>query len=185
MQKLAKFNCSKNKQTKAVNQIKKATSYMLLRRCNRCSSAVCLQDKNKQIKKFVYKSAVEHTLKQTQVTQIFHCRHSKKSEFPTHRSPTTHKEKISKTKNPHDFFSKEISLVQYMNKKKKEHQNIQLRSQAHPRNPPGKMNKKKNLRIRAKSIQKKPFYWAFHQVSFLMAFFFPPTIFPFFFALLF
>lgn len=35
------------KQTKAVNQIKKATSYMLLRRCNRCSSAVCLQNKNK------------------------------------------------------------------------------------------------------------------------------------------
>ena len=31
--------------------------------------------------------------------------------------------KIGKTKNPHDFFSKEISLVQYMNKKK-EHQNI-------------------------------------------------------------
>jgi len=52
------------KQTKAVNQIKKATSYMLLRRCNRCSSAVCLQNK-KQNKKFVYKSAVEHTLKQT------------------------------------------------------------------------------------------------------------------------
>jgi len=52
------------KQTKAVNQIKKATSYMLLRRCNRCSSAVCLQNKNKS-KKFVYKSAVEHTLKHT------------------------------------------------------------------------------------------------------------------------
>jgi len=52
------------KQTKAVNQIKKATSYMLLRRCNRCSSAVCSQNKNKT-KKFVYKSAVEHTLKQT------------------------------------------------------------------------------------------------------------------------
>ena len=142
MQKLAKFNCSKNKQTKAVNQIKKATSYMLLRRCNRCSSAVCLQ---KQIKKFVYKSAVEHTLKQTQVTQIFHCRHSKKSEFPTHRSPKTPQKKISKTKNPHDFFSKEISLVQYKNKKKKNIQNIQLRSQAHPRNPPGKMNKEKIL----------------------------------------
>ena len=92
------------KQTKAVNQIKKATSYMLLRRCNRCSSAVCLQ---KKIKKFVYKSAVEHTLKHTQVTQIFHCRHSKKSEFPTHRSPKTRK-KISKTKNPHDFFSKKL-----------------------------------------------------------------------------
>jgi len=54
----------KTKQTKAVNQIKKATSYMLLRRCNRCSSAVCLQNKNKS-KKFVYKSAVEHTLKHT------------------------------------------------------------------------------------------------------------------------
>ena len=43
------------------------------------------------------------------------------------------------------------------------------------------MNKKKNLSIRAKSIQKKPFYWAFHQVSFLMAFF-PSHPFPIFFS---
>ena len=42
------------------------------------------------------------------------------------------------------------------------------------------MNKKKNLRIRAKSIQKKPFYWAFHQVSFLMAFFSLPPFSHFF-----
>ena len=134
MQKLAKFNCSKNKQTKAVNQIKKATSYMLLRRCNRCSSAVCLQNK-KQNKKFVYKSAVEHTLKQTQVTQIFHCRHSKKSEFPTHRSPKTRKEKSVKQKTHMIFFFKRNQFSPIYEYEKRVHQNIQLRSQAHPKKP--------------------------------------------------
>lgn len=142
MQKLAKFNCSKNKQTKAVNQIKKATSYMLLRRCNRCSSAVCLQNINKSKSLFTNQLlsilSSKHRLHKSFIVGI-----QRNQNFRPIVAPKPAK-RISKTKNPHDFFSKEISLVQYMNKKK-EHQNIQLRSQAHPRNPPGKMNKKKIL----------------------------------------
>ena len=140
MQKLAKFNCSKNKTNKSCKPNQKSH---IIHAAAEMQSLLfsCLFTKQKQnkSKKFVYKSAVEHTLKHTQVTQIFHCRHSKKSEFPTHCSPKNPAKEISKTKKNMIFF-KEISLVQYMNKKK-ENQNIQLRSQAHPRNPPGKMNK--------------------------------------------
>jgi hypothetical protein len=52
------------KQTKAVNQIKKSH---IIHAAAEMQSLLfsCLFTKQKQIKKFVYKSAVEHTLKQT------------------------------------------------------------------------------------------------------------------------
>jgi len=92
------------KQTKAVNQIKKATSYMLLRRCNRCSSAVCLQNKNKSKSLFTNQllsilSSI-HRLHKSFIVGI-----QRNQNFRPIVAPKPAK-KISKTKNPHDFFQR-------------------------------------------------------------------------------
>ena len=116
----------KTKQTKAVNQIKKATSYMLLRRCNRCSSAVCLQNKKSKLclqnknQSFVYKTN-QNNLFTNQLLSILSSIHRLHKSFIVGIQRNQNFRLVVAQKSvkqkPHMIFKKEISLVQYMIKK--------------------------------------------------------------------
>jgi len=93
---------------------------MLLRRCNRCSSAVCLQNKNKSKSLFTNQLlsilSSKHRLHKSFIVGI-----QRNQNFRPIVAPKPAKKSVKQK--THMIFFKEISLVQYMNKKK-EHQNI-------------------------------------------------------------
>jgi len=98
----------KTKQTKAVNQIKKATSYMLLRRCNRCSSAVCLQNKNKTNQKSLFTNQLLSILSSIhRLHKSFIVGIQRNQNFRPIVAPKTPKKKKVKKKKKR-FFSKKL-----------------------------------------------------------------------------